>query len=258
MNADPAPDVPALAPIHGDVPVPDLTAVPVEQLEAMHDAAATALLCERVLAKSAMSVVSEVLRGQGDFVILEHYPKGDIHDPETHSQYFYHSHTPNEMLAGENGHFHLFVRPGEIAPDAEPWRLPGAAVPEDPLARFAHIGAIGVDAYGRPLRFFTTNRWVTNETQYRAEDVISLIDHFSIELAHPNWALNQWLNAMVVLYRPQIEDLLLQRDAVLEAWTTEHPDAEVLEDRRLQNTSEVLIDTRCQIAAIEAALSMQV
>lgn len=250
MSAKSAPTVQAFA----DVPAPDLSAIPVERLEQMHDAAATVLQCERVLAKSGMSVVSEVLRGQGDFVILDHYPRGDIHDSETHSQYFYHSHTPDEMLAGENGHFHLFVRPGAVAPDIEPWLLPGAIVPEDASARFAHIGAISVDAHGRALRLFTTNQWVTNETLYRADDVIRLIDYFSIELAHPNWAVSQWLNAMVTLYRPQLEVLLRQRDIVLENWRSEKSGCAVLADRELQNTSALEIEISGQVNAIEAIL----
>ncbi|WP_321339449.1 hypothetical protein [Breoghania sp.] len=237
-----------------DAVLPDFASLPREQLEAMHDAAATVLECEHVLAKSGSNVVLEVLRDQGDFLIWESYPKGDVQDPETHSQYFYHSHTPDEMLNGENGHFHLFVRPAEIAPDMEPWDLPGAFVPEKPEARFVHLAAISVDGAGWPLRIFTTNRWVTNETLYRADDVIGLLDHFRIALARPNWAVNQWLNAMVVLYRPQIEALIRERDVRLEAWLAEHPDSDVLEDRDLQNTSEVRIDTVAQIGALERAL----
>ncbi|MEI2383900.1 hypothetical protein [Breoghania sp. JC706] len=233
---------------------PDLSGIRAEQLEAMHDAAATVLTCERVLAKSGSSVVAEVLRGQGDFLIWERYPLGDVEDGAAH--YFYHAHTPDEMTAGENGHFHLFVRPATVAPGLRPWKLPGAFVPDNEAERFVHIGGISVDGAGRPLRLFTTNRWVTNETLYRADDVIALLDRFVIELAHPNWAVNQWLNAMVVLYRPQLEVLLQHRDAALETWAADHPDAEVLEDRRLQITSEVPVGTHAQIAAIEAALEL--
>ncbi len=238
---------------HGTA-LPDFARLSRAQLEAMHDAAATVLECEHVLAKSGSNVVLEVLRDQGDFLIWESYPKGDVQDPETHSQYFYHSHTPEEMLDGENGHFHLFVRPAEILPEIEPWDLPGAFVPDEPEARFVHLAAISVDGTGWPLRLFTTNRWVTNETLYRADDVIGLLDHFRIALAHPNWAVNQWLNAMVVLFRPQIEALIRQRDVTLQAWAAQHPDSEVLEDRDLQNTSEVRIDTVAQISGLEKAL----
>ena len=234
----------------------DLSGLLEAQLEAMHDAAATVLDCERELAQAGSSVVMEVLRDQGDFLIWERYPKGDLFDLENHSHYFYHAHMADEMADGENGHFHLFVRPAEIAPDMEPWYLPGVVVPEDPAARFAHIGAVSVDNQGRLIRLFTTNRWVTNETLYRAEDVISLLDHFAIELDHPSKAVNRWLTSLVTLYRPQLEGLLRTRDTTLEAFAQEHPGSEVLEDRALQNTSEVFVDTVKQIEAIEAALGV--
>ncbi len=272
VKATPQSGAPLPAPVPGgaDLPdvlsdgaAPDFSRLPAARLEAMHDAAATVLRCEHVLAKSGMSVVSAVLDGQGDFTTWERYPKGDIHDPQTHSHYFYHAHAPQEMAEHENGHFHLFVHPAAADPDGfggdvasrppQPWALPGVLQAEDPAQRFAHIGAISVDARGRPLRLFTTNRWVTNETLYRADAVIGLLDRFSIELAHPNWAVSQWLNAMVVLYRPQLEALLLRRDQVLER--AAHHASGATEDRALQNTSEVRIDHARQIGAIEQALS---
>ncbi len=234
----------------------DLSGLPEAQLEAMHDAAAIVLDCERELAQSGSSVVMEVLRDQGDFLIWERYPKGDLFDLKNHSHYFYHAHVADEMADGENGHFHLFVRPAEIAPDLEPWRLPGAVVPEDPAARFAHIGAVSVDNQGRLIRIFTTNRRVTNETLYRADDMIALLDHFAIELDTPSKSVNRWLTNLIPLYRPQLEALLRARDATLEAFVREHPASEVLEDRFLQNTSEVFVDTVTQIEAIEEALGV--
>lgn len=238
------------------ISMPDLSAQPRARLEAMHDAAATVLEAEAALRRSEMSVVSEVLRGQGDFTIWERYPLGDAFDTEHHSHYFYHAHTPEEMAEGENGHFHLFVRPAEIAPGLLPWDLPGARVPDDVQARFVHIGSISVDALGQPLRVFTTNRWVTDETFYPAEDVIGLLDQFEIGLAAPNWAVSQWLTSMVRLYRPQFEALLRQRDVVIADWAARHPDTPVLEDRQLQNTSQANTDMPAQIAAIEAALGL--
>lgn len=235
---------------------PDLSALPAERLEDMHDAAATVLQCEAALAKSGMSVVSEVLRGQGDFLVWERYPRGDVFDTETHSQYFYHAHAPEEMAKGENGHFHLFVRPAGLAPDLRPWALDGAVVADDPAARFIHIGAISVDAHGQPIRLFTTNRWVTNETLFAARDVIPLLDRFTIGVAHPNWAVSQWLTSMVRLYHPQFAGLLRLRDAVLRDRAARQPGTAVSEDRTLQNTSEFRLDRAAQIAAIEEALGI--
>lgn len=250
---DPAPHRPAPT---LRIPTPAIERLPRARLEEMHDAAETVLECETVLAKSGMSVVSEVLRGQGDFLTWERYPRGDVFDTETHCHYFYHAHDAREMAQGENGHFHLFMRPEGIIPGLEPWDLPGARIPEDGASRFVHIGAISVDAQGRALRIFTTNRWVTDECFYRAEDVIRLLDHFAIELAHPNWAVNLWLSGMVTLYRPQVEALLRARDAQIEARLAEHPGSDVLEDRGLQNITEWPVDHVAQIGMLEDQLDL--
>lgn len=238
------------------IETPKLDTLPRARLEEMHDAAETVLECETVLAKSGMSVVSEVLRGQGDFLVWSRYPQGDVFDTETHCHYFYHAHDAREMAKGENGHFHLFMRPEGIIPGLEPWDLPGAKIPEDKAARFVHIGAISVDPQGRAIRIFTTNRWVTDECLYRAEDMIRLLEYFSIELAHPNWAVNLWLSGMVTLYRPQFEALLRARDAQIEGWLEAHPDSLVLEDRGLQNISQWPVDPVAQIGALEDQLDL--
>ncbi len=250
-SANPATPAPTLR-----IANPGIEGLPRARLEEMHDAAETVLECETVLAKSGMSVVSEVLRGQGDFLVWSRYPQGDVFDTETHCHYFYHAHDAREMAEGENGHFHLFMRPEGIIPGLEPWDLPGAKIPEDRAARFVHIGAISVDAKGRAIRIFTTNRWVTDECLYRAEDMIRLLDHFAIELAHPNWAVNLWLSGMVTLYRPQFAALLRARDAQIEAWLADHPGSEVLEDRGLQNISQWPVDAVAQIGAIEDKLDL--
>lgn len=234
---------------------PDFSAFPRERLEKMHDAASVVLRCEAALRKSGMSVVGEVLRGQGEFLIWERYPAGDVYDPDSASQYFYHAHTPDEMAQGENGHFHLFLRaPADAALTL--LDLPGARAPDPQAGWLLHLVALSVDASGRPLRLFATNRWVTDETLARADDVIARLDGFDIELAHPNFAVSEWLTAMAALFRPQIESLLRQRDAALTRWAERHPDAPTLEDRRLQNVSEIVIDIPAQIAALEAALGL--
>lgn len=240
------------------LPAPDLASLPRERLEDMHDAAALALRCEAALRASGMSVVTEMLRGGADqFVVWDRYPADGIHDGATHSQYFYHAHDAAEMADGEHGHFHLFLR-GEAFPQPPaPWPSVGARVGWSPNESFVHLAAISVDANGRPLRVFTTNRWVTDETMARCEDVIAVLDRFVIGAAFPNLAVSDWLNAMARLYRPQIEGLLRLRDAAILDFLAAHPDGAGLEDRRLQNVSEIDIDIPAQIAAIEAALGIE-
>ena len=56
--------------------------------------------------------------------------------------------------------------------------------------------AIAVDPRGEPIRLFTTNRWVTGETWYRADDVIRMLDRFAISDVDPSPTLNRWISAI--------------------------------------------------------------
>ncbi len=223
-----------------------------EELETMLAAGYEARECMRVLHKVGRNLVGEILEGQGPFVQYEHYPKGDVYDPETHGQYYYHAHRP-----GEHGHFHTFLRAPGMPPGVEPAPYEGDA--PRPLGReaVAHIVAISMDAWGRPLALFTTNRWVTAETWYRAEDVARMIDRFEIDHAWPSWPTNRWLGAMLRLFRPQIVRLLEARDRMVAEWQARHPDRDVYEDRELEVTSWLPVSLDDQIRALEARLGLR-
>jgi hypothetical protein len=61
---------------------------------------------------------------------------------------------------------------------------------------------------------------------------------------------------MLILFRPQIEALLQQRDERIRAWQREHPAAEnVYEDRRLEVTSQTPISVEAQVEALERRLA---
>lgn len=223
-----------------------------EELEAMLAAGYEARECMRVLHKVGRNLVGEILEGQGPFVQYEHYPKGDVYDPETHSQYYYHAHR-----AGEHGHFHTFLRAPGMPPGVEPAPYGGDAPRPLGDEAVAHIVAISMDAWGRPLALFTTNRWVTAETWYRAGDVARMIDRFEIDHAWPSWPTNRWLGAMLRLFRPQIVRLLEARDRVVAEWQARHPDRDVYEDRELEVTSWLPVSLDDQIRAIEARLGLR-
>jgi len=216
----------------------------------MRAAGAEAVECLRVLDKAGLDLVSEVLRGQGTFYELEHYPADDVFDRDTHAQYYYHAHRG----ALEHGHFHTFLRapgmPQGVAPVAyageEAWPSGDEAI--------SHLIAISMDAFGRPISLFAVNRWVSAESWYPAEDVIRMLDRFAIDHAFPSWPVNRWLGAMLQLFRPQIEVLVRHRDSVVEAWRQAHPEGDVFEDRRIEVTGEFTISIDAQIAAVEAAL----
>ena len=64
-------------------------------------------------------------------------------------------------------------------------------------------------------------------------------DGFVVNVDQPSRILNRWLTAMFVLFKPQIEGLLIERDRVIERWRTLHPEDDVFEDRRLDITSSI-------------------
>ncbi|MFS8086737.1 MAG: DUF6969 family protein [Acidobacteriota bacterium] len=226
-----------------------LSRLPRSELEAMMAAGEDALECVRVLTKGGVDLVSEVLRGHGTFYELEHYPPGDVFDHDSHSQYYYHAHRE-----GEHGHFHTFLRGPGMPPDVEPVSYSGIESWPTGDQAIAHLVAISMDGYGRPLSLFTVNRWVTAEAWYPAASVIRMLRDFGIDHAYPSWPVNRWLTAMLRLFRPQIDALLRQRDAAMADWARRYPGTDVFEDRRLEVMSELPINVDQQIARIYKAL----
>lgn len=224
-----------------------------EQRRIMLNAGAEVRECHRVLSKAGLNPVGEILRGQGNFYQYNHYPKGDIYDRETHAQYYYHAH---RGLEGENGHFHTFLRPGGIPQALRPVeRMTPDRVTTRPAQANdepAHVIAVSMDRYGWPIGLFTTNRWVTNQTWYTAADTIELLDRFCIDHAYPSWPVNRWITALFRLFRPQMITLLYQRDQTVRDWAIRYPERDVFEDRELEVTSSIRIDTEHQITELQA------
>ena len=137
---------------------------------------------------------------------------------------------------------------------AEPAPLPDFEPPKGENDALSHLIAVSCDKQGIPTKLFTTNRWVTGEIWYSAEDVIRMLNYFVIDHVRPSWAVNLWLSNLIVLFRPQIRALITGRDEVVEAWRAEHQSENVYEDRGLEVTSESEISVPDQIAAVREAL----
>ena len=233
------------------------------------EAAATLRECRQTLAARGSTIIREAA-GAGDMADWRHYPAGDAYDPATHAQYFYHRHPApartRPAAPVEHGHFHLFLR-GEGMPEGvAPLLMPELAVAQAPAPRqsapakrgsrdeVCHLVAIALDGRGEPVRLLATNRWVTGETWYRADDVIAMVDRFRPASDAPSALLNRWLGALVALFRPEIAALLRRRDeAIVERrfrWRTH-----VLEDKRLEIAASLDIDLEARLAAVEAALA---
>lgn len=206
----------------------------------------------------------EVIGRSGPVEDWRHYPPSDGYDLISHAQYFYHRHTASDGSA-EHGHFHLFLRAEGMPAGTQPLLLPEAAIAKEllptppqaaPTKRGArdevcHLIAIAVNATGEPMRLFTTNRWVTGETWYRADDVIRMLDRFSLDAAEPASFVNYWLTAMVRLYQPEIAMLLRERDKTVMDPIRRRRRVEVFEDPRLEITSNLIIDLDARLAVVD-------
>ncbi len=222
------------------------------ELQQMLAAAQEVEECYRVMRKGGLNIVGEILRGQAEFVELDHYPDDDVFDPDTHAQYYYHAH---RGLDGEHGHFHTFLRQPGMAQGVRPIEYAAS----DPWPQgddaLSHLVCISMDAYGYPIGLFTTNRWVTAEAWYRAADVIGMLERFRIDHAAPSWPVNRWISAMFVLFRPQMAALLQVRDEVVDQWQSQVAPADVFEDRKLDVTSRLPISVDAQVRRVRGLLT---
>jgi len=228
--------------------VDDFRQFPRSELETMLDAGRWVLECHRVLQRTSDNIVGEVLRDNGTFTELDHYPPGDVFDPTSFSQYYYHAHRNNE-----HGHFHTFIR-GDRTAAIQPLDQSHMDYMDEREDTVCHLIAISMDNAGIPCGLFTTNRWVTAENWFKDTDAIAMLESFEMDLVPPSWPVNIWITGMVRLFRPQIIDLIHQRDEVLADWRAAHPDGDTFEDRGIGILSEMPISIDNQVALIQQAL----
>ena len=230
------------------------------------EAAAVAILreCRQVLTARGSTILREVTEGADDIAAWQRYPAGEVYDPANHAQYFYHCHAaPAGSAPGaEHGHFHLFLRAEGIPAGITPLVLPELAVANAPVPpqsaplkrgerdEVVHLVALALDQRGEPVRLFTTNRWVTGETWYCADDVIRMLDRFQVSGDMPSAVLNGWVGAMVQLFQPEIAVLLRNRDKAVTEWRWRRRN-NVFEDPRLEITSSFAIDLDARLAMVE-------
>jgi hypothetical protein len=227
--------------------------------------------CRRALAASGGTIVREAVGRGGKIADWRHYPEGDVYDASSHAQYFYHRHAAAERAAAdlpaEQGHFHLFLRAEGMPREVMPLLLPEVAIaslPTPPQAapskrgardEVSHLVAIAIDRGGEAVRLFTTNRWVTGETWYRAEDVIRMLDSFSLDAGEPAGVVNRWLAAIVRLYQPEIAMLLRKRDEAVMDPRRRRRRVDVFEDPKLEITSSLSIDLDARLAAVDRLIN---
>lgn len=254
----------------------DLRRLSHADLAAMRQAGRELLDWQRILAKTGDTILGQLLGREATPGVADwtHYPHGDVYDSATNAQYFFHRHAADASHRDrEHGHFHTFMRPHGMPPGTRPLVMPELAIadapsqPMDPPSppapqpnqgdgndKFSHLIAVALDPAGTPTQLFTTNRWVTGETWYAAEDVIAMLDGFRLGLAGTGQPLHGWLAALLGLYRPDIAALLRARDAAIMSWRRRHRGkVHVFEDKRLEIASSLAIepaDRLDQLAAL--------
>lgn len=197
---------------------------------ALAEAALTAVEIPLHYAQRGLGMAQLALAGAAQFETWRHYPAGDLRDRTHGTQCYYHAHGSRRSRAQEHGHFHLFVR----AADGQ---------------GFHHLAALSLDALGRPLRWFTTNRWVTGERFVEAAQLLPRLAEFRLEARGRLAPLARWLQALVRLYEPQLTTLLQRRDAMLARAARRQGWEAAFEDRRLDVLSQATIDLPARVAA---------
>jgi hypothetical protein len=240
---------------------PDFSALPTAALEDIIAAGEEAVEVARLLAKTEDNVVGELIKDAATFFEWNHYPDGDVYDAETGSQLFYHAH-PADLRVGEHGHFHTFLRPVGMPAGIKPAPVVDLTIPEDKNDALSHLIGISMDEWGKPICLFTTNRWVTGEVWYTADDVISMLGLFDIGHTQPSWPVNRWVSAMVRFYGLEIAALIAERDRTVESWQnrplpidedTGKPVTSVYENRELEVTSYLQVSVEDRLERARAA-----
>jgi hypothetical protein len=219
------------------------------------EAAREITLCQRILAKTGDNILTMLVGLQSIASDLRHYPANDVYDAEYHAQYYFHAHPLDSQPKGEVGHFHTFLRPLGMPEGIRPLACPPYLDDQDGNGALSHIVGIAVNELGTPTRLFTTNRWVTGESWYAAEDVARMLEGFVIDHARPSWPVNRWLTAVVHLYREEIIDLLADRDLAMRRFQEESPGCDFYEDRSLEVLSEKGINLLAKVSEMEQEAS---
>lgn len=235
--------------------LPSLGGINPVRLSTMKAAATRVRDIQHNLVMSGSNVVAEVLRDAPDFYEWDHYPAGDIYDPISHSQFYYHAHAPedqNSIRTDEHGHFHTFMRPPgfplEVEQRTDLDGLP-AVCPSDGLT---HLIAVSINFAGEPVRLFTTNRWVTDETWYPAADVKRILPYFQVTREGPFSQTSAWISNLLMMYGPLIELLMDARDEAVNTHSATQPIQKVWSDQSLEVTSVADISLQRDIDAILA------
>ena len=194
------------------------------------------LECYQYLEKKHSNIVLELLGEPKTLFQWEHHPKKDVIFKD--SQYYYHSHpsTDDDRLP-EHGHFHLFIRHPITLTSTPPLAISSKHLRDPKKDDLCHLFGIAMNELGQPTAFFTVNHWVIHGLWFPAPIVCDFLEHFCAEEQGPYGFIGRWLNALLGLFKEQIQLLLIHRDTIIADWAKEHPSDNTLADRSLEVTS---------------------
>ncbi|OYV80097.1 MAG: hypothetical protein B7X47_03985 [Ferrovum sp. 34-44-207] len=224
-----------------------------QQTSRMQSAAEVLLECYAELSTNQSHLLAEIL---DDSVPRQwaHYPDDDVIDHASGYQFFYHSHSPEDRdAAGEHGHFHVFARQDmhrrDIDPGTEGDFLTHLNGEQPAQANTIHLLCVSLNAKGVPNALFTVNRWVTGDHLVSAATTLRLISNFTMQ-AKNGLKISKWLTALLTIFWPQIEQLLIERDKALMGLASNRLHAGLLEDESVELLSSVPIDIDQQITCL--------
>ena len=224
--------------------LPELT--PWKKKQLMRHAKKLLTAQQQIVSNTGTSILHYTLQNKDQHESMSHYPKGDRIDHQTGSQYFYHCHREN-FNSTEHGHFHCFLRYKHIPKHIKPTQLTDWDKHIDnPMT---HLVAISMNNLGQPIRLFTVNRWISSEIWYDAKHAPNFINRFNLTLTDdPYWQiLDQWVDAALHLFAPQISWLYTQRDAAIRAHQHDNLEDNVYENESIEELSSIAIDLTQQI-----------
>lgn len=214
-----------------------LAAYSKDELLQMYTAGLEATKWQNLLSKVHETVFSDVIKNFDNFFIGDRYPHDSINDFETQSTYFYHSHRPRE-----HGHFHVYYSNEDVMSEYEviaSWNRKHLNT---------HIVAISMHPDGDAIGFFVPNQWITKDEWFKAEDMEKMISNFEINHPYPSWPSNQWVKQMLIVFKPQLIQVLKERDKFI--FNRDVPMEKTLNDPKIDVLASISISISDQMEVL--------
>ena len=231
---------------------PDWETLTDAQLQEIYKAGLEAMHWKSILEKTEDTPITELLRGEEMLNYDSEYPRDTVQDHETGSQYYFHCHSDRPE---EYGHFHTYVVSSGIPNKIRAVKPALNGEHANDRRTHAHLVAIVTNGRGEPENLFTINHWSAQEACYSADDMVKILDRFDVTHAVPSYPLNRWVSAVMRLFRPQIIQLFIEREATIESFQQANPDTPAMANEALEVTSnaEISVSTQLNAAGTELA-----